>query len=86
MVTAVVRSIALSLIELISLLLLIRAILSWLTGLGGNRLYDLLCSVTEPFLMPYRLLFDRLGIGQGFPIDLSYLATVLTLQILATLL
>lgn len=86
MVTAVVRSIALSLIELISLFLLIRAILSWLTGFGGSRLYDLLCSVTEPFLMPYRLLFNRLGIGQGFPIDLSYLATVLTLQILVTLL
>lgn len=86
MLTAIVRSIAVSLIELISLLLLIRAILSWFAGFGGGRLYDLLCSVTEPFLMPYRLLFDRLGIGQGFPIDLSYLATVLTLQLFASLL
>ena len=84
--TAIVRSIALSLIELISLLLFVRAILSWFAGMGGSKFYDLLCYVTEPFLMPYRILCDKLGIGQGFPIDLSFLATVFTLQLLTVLL
>ena len=84
--TAIVRSIALSLIELISLLLFVRAILSWFAGMSGSKFYDLLCYVKEPFLMPYRILFDKLGIGQGFPIDLSFLATVFTLQLLTVLL
>ena len=84
--TAIVRTVAISLIEIISLLLFLRAILSWFMGYDGNRFYELLCSVTDPFLYPFRVLFDRLGIGQNCPIDLSFLATVIVLQILGNLL
>ena len=84
--TAIVRAAALSLIELISLLLFVRAILSWFTGISGGRLYEILCFLTEPILMPFRILFDKLGIGRTFPLDLSFLATILTLQLLTVLL
>lgn len=84
--TAIVRNIAISLIDIISLLLFLRAILSWFMGLGGNRFYEILCNVTDPFLYPFRALFDRIGIGQNCPIDLSFLATVIALQILGNLL
>lgn len=86
MITAYIRYIALSLIELISLLLFVRAILSWIPGIYGTKVYNFFYMLTEPFLMPYRMLFDKLGIGRGFFLDLSFLATLLTLQLIAAIL
>ncbi|MBQ8897761.1 MAG: YggT family protein [Clostridia bacterium] len=84
--TEIVRSIAVALIEMISLLLLVRAILSWIPPARESKFGEVIGMLSEPFLMPYRLLFDKLGIGQGFFIDLSFLATIITLQIIAALL
>lgn len=84
--TAIVRAAVSTLIELISLLLFVRAILSWFTGISGGRLYEIICFMTEPILMPFRILFDKLGIGRNFPIDLSFLATLFALQLLKALL
>ena len=84
--TEIVRSIALGLIEMISTLLLVRAILSWIPPARDSRINYIICMLTEPFLMPFRMLFDKLGIGRGFFIDLSFMATIITLQILAALL
>lgn len=86
MLTDYVRYIAVSLIEIISLLLFVRAILSWFPNLRDSKIYGVFYMLTEPFLMPYRLLFDKLGIGQGFFLDLSFLATILTLQFIAAIL
>jgi uncharacterized protein YggT (Ycf19 family) len=41
--------------------------------------------ITEPILIPLRTLFERFGIGRGIPFDLSFLATVIVLQIIASL-
>ncbi|MBR6771852.1 MAG: YggT family protein [Clostridia bacterium] len=84
--TAIVRSIALGLIEMISTLLLVRAILSWIPPARDSKINYIVCMLTEPFLMPFRMLFDKLGIGRGFFIDLSFLATIITLQFLAAIL
>ena len=81
--TEIVRAATLALIELLSLLLFIRAILSWFPEIADGKLYDFLCFLTEPILSPFRVLFDKLGIGLNFPLDLSYLATILTLQLLS---
>ena len=84
--TAIVRSIALGLIEMISTLLLVRAILSWIPPARDSKINYIVCMLTEPFLMPFRMLFDKLGIGRGFFIDLYFLATIITLQFLAAIL
>ncbi len=86
-----IRAIVLSLIEMASILLLLRAVLSWFytpyqSGGFGSRLYTAVCQITEPILLPFRMLFDRLGIGRNFPIDLSFAATVIALQIIASVL
>ena len=84
--TEIVRAAALALIELLSLLLFIRALLSWFPEMSGGKFGEILEFLTEPILAPFRLLFDRLGIGLNLPIDLSFLATILTLQLLSALL
>ncbi|MBR4941797.1 MAG: YggT family protein [Clostridia bacterium] len=84
--TEYVRYIAGALLELISLLLLVRAILSWIPPARDTKIAQIVYMLTEPFLLPYRMLFDKLGIGRGFFLDLSFLATILTLQLLTALL
>ena len=84
--TEIVRRIALGLIEMISTLMLVRAILSWIPPARNSKINEIICMLTEPFIMPFRLLFDKLGIGQGFFIDLSFMASIITLQIIAALL
>jgi uncharacterized protein YggT (Ycf19 family) len=84
--TEIVRRIALGLIEMISTLLFVRAILSWIPPARESKINYIICMLTEPFLMPFRMLFDKLGIGRGFFIDLSFLATIITLQIIAAIL
>ena len=73
-----------SLLNATELLLLFRAILSWLPVSG--RITDILERVTEPIIMPMRVLFDRLGIELGIPIDLPYLATFILLSVLSSIL
>ena len=84
--TEIVRSIAMWLIEMISILLFVRAILSWIPPARDSKINYIICMLTEPFIMPFRMLFDKLGIGRGFFIDLSFMATIITLQIIAALL
>ena len=84
--TEIVQAAALALIELLSLLLFVRALLSWFPEANGGKFGEILEFLTEPILAPFRLLFDRLGIGLNFPLDLSFLATILTLQLLSALL
>ena len=84
--TEYVRYIAGALLELISLLLLVRAILAWIPPARDKKIAQIVYMLTEPFLLPYRMLFDKLGIGRGFFLDLSFLATILTLQLLTALL
>ena len=86
MLYAVFRRTVISLLNILSLLLLIRALLSWFPDIRGGRLAELLHIITEPVLLPFKTLFGRLGIGRNIPIDLSFLATIITLQIIASVL
>ncbi len=69
------------------LLLLIRALLPFLTFIDEDSAFsDFIYAVTEPVLMPVRALLDRFGIGEGIPIDISFIVTYLLLSLLHTLL
>ena len=83
--TEIVRRIALLLLDGISILLLVRAILSWFPG-GGSRFEEIIYNLTEPVLMPFRRLMSRFRFARALPIDLSFLVCLLTIQLLTTLL
>jgi uncharacterized protein YggT (Ycf19 family) len=42
--------------------------------------------LTEPVLMPFRQLLSRFRFARVFPLDLSFLAAVITIQLLTSLL
>ena len=68
-------------LTVIQLAMLVRAILSWFP-MDGNRFTDFLFAITEPFIYPVRMLFDKLNWFTGLPIDVSFLATYLIISVL----
>ena len=64
--------------------MLARAILSWFPM--ENRLVDIVYAVTEPFIYPFRRLFEKLNWFQGFPLDMAFLASYLAINLLTVLL
>ena len=73
-----------ALFAVMEILLLLRALLSWFFG-AENRFIDFVFAVTEPMIMPFRLLCDRFGWFQDIPIDVPFLMTVISISILETI-
>lgn len=70
------------LLEMFYVLLVIRAVLSWVPGVR-NRLTDFVYMVTEPVLSPVRNLLNRSRFGNlSLPIDLSFLVVLFILTFL----
>ncbi|MGN1346229.1 MAG: YggT family protein [Eubacteriales bacterium] len=70
------------LITAIQLLMLARAILSWLPIDEDNAVVNFLYAVTEPVILPVRAVLERFGWFEGMPIDMSFFITFLLLSIL----
>ena len=69
----------------IELAMLGRAILSWFF-VEGSRLSDFLYAVTEPVVLPVRLLFEKFGWFQNLPIDISFFVTFLLISLVGAIL
>ena len=76
------------LINIVQLLIIARAIMSWVIMFlrRGNVIYDFLCMMTDPFIMPVRRLIEKMGFGRNSMVDFSPLATLLILSLLMRLL
>lgn len=72
------------LLMFIQLTMLVRAILSWFPI--DNRFVDFVYAVTEPFILPIRRLFERMGWFQGLPIDISFMVSYLLITVVVMLL
>ena len=69
----------------IELAMFARAILSWFF-VEESRLGDFLYAVTEPAIIPVRLLFERFGWFVDSPIDVSFFVTFLLLSVVGAIL
>ena len=78
----VIRTVVLLFTEILSGAMLVRAILSWFPLDEENKLVAFFYYLTEPIIMPMRMLFDRFGWGRTSPIDLPFLVTVFELSFL----
>jgi YggT family protein len=77
-----VVSIILWLLNLLSLLIVVRALLSWFYPDGRDPWTRLLVDVTEPILAPIRSTLSRL---LSIPLDLSPIAAILLIALLQRL-
>ena len=67
-------------------LMFIRAILSWLPIDDDAFLVRFVYVITEPVIIPFRILTDHISIFQTLPIDIAYLIAFIALAILQLLL
>ena len=81
-----VRQLAYSVISLLQLAMLGRAIISWIPSLQGSALHNILYQITEPIIMPFRRLLWNITAMRSFPLDLSFLAAYIVLNILTMML
>ena len=64
--------------DIAQMLMLARAILSWLPRFNGSKLADFLELLTEPLVEPVRKLLSKTSMGNSM-IDVSFLFTFLIL-------
>lgn len=74
-----------TLLTVLEVCMLLRAVLSWFPLKDDNPLVLLVCMVTEPLLAPIRALFDHMGWFRNSPIDISFFAGVILLSLVSTL-
>lgn len=67
-------------IDVVSIAMLGRAVLSWFTMGEQTKIGAFLYVVTEPIIMPIRNLCNRFGWFQGLPLDMPFLITVVLLS------
>ena len=67
-------------IDVVSIAMLARAILSWFTMGEQTKLGTFMYVVTEPVIMPIRALCNRFGWFQGVPLDMPFLITMVILS------
>ncbi len=78
---ALIKNIVIVFLTAVQFAMLARAILSWFPSAGG-KLNDFLYSVTEPFIYPVRVLFEKMNWFAGLPIDISFLVTYLLISVI----
>lgn len=74
--------IAYYLLNAIQLVMLARAVLSWIMPDAEGGIINLLYALTEPLVGFVRKILYRLNIGAEGPIDFSFMITVLLLAII----
>lgn len=81
----VVSKVVYVLLEAVQFAMLGRAIVSWLPIDEDNKFVLFLTAITEPFVLPIRLLLNKLGAFQNSPIDFSFFISYMILVVLSTI-
>ena len=68
------------LLNLLSLAILVRALLSWVSPGPSNPLVQVLDAITEPILQPLRQILPRIGM-----IDITPMVAIILLSVIARL-
>lgn len=80
-----IKNIVIVFLTAVQFAMLARAILSWFP-LDGNKITDFLYGITEPFIYPVRLLFQKMNWFTGLPIDISFLVSYFIITIVLVIL
>ena len=62
--------------------MLARVVIQFFVSVEESKLYVLLCYISEPVILPFRIVMAKLNIGQNIPIDMPFMAACIGLSIL----
>lgn len=74
------------LISALQLLMMLRAVISWLPVDEDSNLVTFLYTMTEPLIMPVRALLSRFEALEDMPIDISFLIAFMLLSLVQLIL
>lgn len=66
--------------------MIVRAVMSWLPFGDDNRIGEVLFVLTEPVILPVRMLLNRFEALQNFPLDIPFFVTMFILAALSEIL
>ena len=75
----IIKQVVIILLTAVQFAMLARAILSWFPI--DNKFVDFLHAVTEPFIYPVRMLFEKMNWFSGLPIDMSFFVTYIIISV-----
>jgi len=85
-ILALIAQTVLTIIVALQLLMMARAIMSWVVPDEDNKIYSFVIAVTEPVIAPVRMLIERFELFRSVPIDVSFIITYIILLIIQYLL
>ena len=74
------------LLGVVQLMMFLRVVFSWIMIDEDGPFMRFLYGVTEPLVMPFRMLLDKIPLFNMLPIDLSFLCAYMILSIVQILL
>ena len=74
------------LLSAMQLLMMLRAVISWLPVDEDSNVVNFLYAMTEPVIMPVRMLLERFEALNELPIDISFIVAFMILSIVQMLL
>ena len=78
----IIKNTVLVLIWATQILMLIRAVLSWIPADIDNAFIRFVYGYTEIVITPVRALFDKLHLFEGFPLDMAFLVTFIFIAVI----
>jgi uncharacterized protein YggT (Ycf19 family) len=85
-VVNLIKNIALALLSALDIAMFGRAILSWIDPMSDGPLASFLYAITEPIILPFRKLFEKMNWFVGVPIDMAFFFAMISIIILQTVL
>ena len=70
-------------LDILLLLMFLRAVISWFPDISETRFGDFLFTVTEWVISPVRQLFEVMGIDAPFVIDIPFFVTFILLSVVS---
>lgn len=72
-------------LDILTTLMFLRAVVSWLPGLSESRFGEFLYTLTEWVILPVRTLFDKMNWNAPMMIDLPFFVTFLLLSVVSSI-
>ena len=73
-------------LSVISFAMLMRVLLQFFVDIQKNKLYAISVALTEPIVVPFRVLFAKLNIAQNTPLDLPFMVAYLAVWLVSAFL
>ena len=67
-------------------MMFLRAVLSWLPLSDDNVIEEFVYAVTEPFIIPVRMILERFDSLNGLPVDISFFVSFILLSVITDIL